>query len=172
MKREIRLYNVMFPIWMLFLFPQTWLVILPGNLLIDCAVLLLTLTALKRRDKRRLMKPLWWRLWWRGFAADALGTVWMILGERMFESLLLGLGSRPDQPGYYASLFDPLSHPAPAAWALVGVAIAAGCIYALDLAALRRAEALTERERRITALSMAVFTAPWTFLLPSSWIYF
>lgn len=172
MKREIRLYNVMFPIWLLCIFPQTWLIIVPGNLAADCLVLFLTLAALKRRDKRLLMAPLWWRFWWRGFAADLLGTVWMLVGEVAFEHLMLGLGSRPGQPGFYVSLFDPLSHPVSALWALAGVAVAAVCIYRLDLEALQcRAGPLTERERKIVALSMAVFTAPWTFLLPSSWLY-
>lgn len=173
MKRDIKLYNVMFPIWLLCVFPQSWLIIVPGNLIVDCLVLVLTLAALKRRDKRRLMDPLWWQFWWRGFAADALGTVWMFLGELSFEHLMLGLGRRPGQYGYYVNLFDPLSHPISALWALAGVAIAAVCIYRLDLAALRRhADPLTEREQKTVALSMAVFTAPWTFLLPSSWLYF
>ena len=38
MKREIRLYNVLLPIWILYFFPQLWIITLPGNLLIDCAV--------------------------------------------------------------------------------------------------------------------------------------
>lgn len=171
MRRDIRLYNVMFPIWLLCIFPQSWLIIVPGNLVIDCLVLFLTLAALKRRDKRRLMAPLWWRFWWRGFAADMLGTAWMLLGELSFEHLMLG--RRPEQPGFYVSLFDPLSHPISAVWALAGVAIATVCIYRLDLEALRRhSDPLTEREKKAVALSMAVFTAPWTFLLPSSWLYF
>ena len=40
-KKPVRLYNILLPIWLLWIFPQVWLVILPGNLLIDCAVLLL-----------------------------------------------------------------------------------------------------------------------------------
>ena len=52
MKREIRLYNVILPVWLLWLFPQVWLIVLPGNLLVDGVVLLLTLLALKRRDKK------------------------------------------------------------------------------------------------------------------------
>ena len=39
MKKEVRLYNVLLPVWLLWIFPQVWLVILPGNLLIDCLVL-------------------------------------------------------------------------------------------------------------------------------------
>ena len=43
MKRSVKLYNVLLPIWILYFFPQVWLITLPGNLLIDCLVLLLTL---------------------------------------------------------------------------------------------------------------------------------
>ena len=43
MKREVRLYNVIFPVWLMFLFPQIWLIALPGNLVIDVLVLAVTL---------------------------------------------------------------------------------------------------------------------------------
>ncbi len=38
-KREIRLYNMILPLWLLWIFPQVWLLLLPGNLLIDTEVL-------------------------------------------------------------------------------------------------------------------------------------
>ena len=47
MKKQVRLYNVLFPIWILWLFPQVLVLVIPGNLAIDCLVLLLTLLALK-----------------------------------------------------------------------------------------------------------------------------
>ena len=78
-KREIRLYNMILPLWLLWIFPQVWLILLPGNLLIDTEVLLCALLALRRPDKGRLMKRLWWRIWWRGFAADAAGVAWLLL---------------------------------------------------------------------------------------------
>ena len=46
MKRDVKLYNVLLPIWILYFFPQVWLITLPGNLLNDCAALLITLAAL------------------------------------------------------------------------------------------------------------------------------
>ena len=42
MKKTVRLYNVMFPVYMLFLlFPGVWLLSLPVNLTVDSLVLLL-----------------------------------------------------------------------------------------------------------------------------------
>ena len=34
MKRTVRLYNILLPIWLLWIFPQVWLIVLPGNLAI------------------------------------------------------------------------------------------------------------------------------------------
>ena len=46
-EKNIKLYNVIFPIWMLWLFPQTWLVVLPANFLVDLTVVALTMKCLK-----------------------------------------------------------------------------------------------------------------------------
>lgn len=48
---EVRLYNMILPVWLLWIFPQVWLVILPGNLLVDVLVVFFALLALKRTDK-------------------------------------------------------------------------------------------------------------------------
>ena len=90
MKREHRLYNVIFPIWILVLFPQVWLIVISGNLIIDCLVLFLSLLALRCRDKGTVMKALWWKFWLLGFVADGAGVLWMLLG--WFLCLPLGRG--------------------------------------------------------------------------------
>ena len=63
MKKEVRLYNVLLPVWLLWIFPQVWLVILPGNLLIDCLVLTGALFVLKHRNKWAVVRKLWWKFW-------------------------------------------------------------------------------------------------------------
>ena len=80
MKKEIRLYNVLFPIWLLLLFPQVLVFVIPGNLIIDCLVLFCALLALKHAQKGAVLKVLWWKFWLLGFAADAVGVLWMLLG--------------------------------------------------------------------------------------------
>lgn len=138
MKRGIRLYNMIFPVWMLWLFPPAWLVILPGNLLLDGLVLLLSLAALGCAEKRSRMRSLLLPFWLCGFLADFAGLVWMYLG--VFLSKLSG------------------------GWTLSAVALSGVCIYFLDRAVLKGELAPPpQREQRIIALSMAVATAPWTF---------
>lgn len=152
MKREIKLYNVIFPIWMLWTFPPAWLAVLPANLLFDGLALFLSLTALGRADKKSRMRSLLLPFWGCGFLADFVGTAWMYLG--LFISELSG-GWTP---------YLPLAHPAAFAWTLSAVAVSGVCIYFLDRAVLKGELApLPQREQRIIALSMAAVTAPWTF---------
>lgn len=83
MKKQTRVYNVILPVWLLVLFPQLLIFVIPGNLLVDCAVLSLTLLALKHTQKAAVMKRLWWKFWLLGFAADAVGVAWMFFGAML-----------------------------------------------------------------------------------------
>ncbi len=161
MRRETRLYNVILPIWMLLLFPQVWLIVIPGNLIVDMAVLLLALAALRHAGKGAVVKALWWKLWLLGFAADAVGVAWMFLGALLY----IPLGSLWESTvGHIAH--NAFAHPAAFLWTLAGVALAGACIYLFDRRAMRGCLLLTARERHVIALALAVVTAPWLFFIP------
>ena len=49
-KKSIKLYNVIFPIWLLWLIPMTWVIVLPANFLIDLLVVVLTMKYLKVKE--------------------------------------------------------------------------------------------------------------------------
>lgn len=163
MKKQVRLYNVILPIWILILFPQLLVFIIPGNLLVDCAVLFLALLALKHRQKRAVMKTLWWKFWLLGFAADGVGMVWMFLGAALFISA----GTGPVFESLRYLMHNPFGHPAAFLWTLAGVAAAGTCIYFFDRRAMRSCQLLTDREKRTVALAMAAVTAPWLFFVPT-----
>ena len=61
---------------------------------------------------------------------------------------------------------NPFHNPWAFLWTLAGVAVAGVCIYLFDKRNMRSCQALTERERRVIALSMAIVTAPWLFFIP------
>lgn len=177
MKKQTRLYNVIIlPIWLLLLFPQVLVIVIPGNLLVDCLVLLLTLCALKHLGKKDVMKKLWWKFWLLGFAADAVGLVWMALGLWTWLRAIIPLEIRTDSALYSFGVFwentvgnishNPFAHPAALVWTLLGITLAGVCIYFFDKRAMRSCEELTPREKRTIALTMAVVTAPWLFLIP------
>lgn len=162
MKKQTKLYNVLFPIWLLWLFPQVLVFVLPGNLVIDCLVLFLTLLCLKHAQKGAVVKQLWWKFWLLGFAADLIGTAWMYAGWFGMEVLdAKNLWTVP-----YISFLRPWLHPLTFLWTLAGIAIAGVCIYFFDKRAMKKCGLLTDKEKHVVALTMAIVTAPWLFFLP------
>lgn len=166
-KREVRLYNMIIPVWLLWmflpLFPWVLPVTLLGNLLIDTAVLFCALLFLKCKDKGRLLKRLWWRVWLRGFAADAIGVAWLLLALILYEA-----GGRDAFwiPWLVPVMYNPFAHPAAFLWTLAAVVLSGVCIYRFDRKAFQETPGLTPREAHIVALSLAIVTAPWTFFIP------
>ena len=53
-KNQTKLYNVIMPIWLLVIFPFTWIIILPLNYLIDTLVLRLTMKHLNIENRKEI----------------------------------------------------------------------------------------------------------------------
>jgi hypothetical protein len=160
--KQTRLYNVIFPIWMLFLFPQIWLIALPGNLLIDCLVVLFTLMALKHTQKKAVLKQIWWKIWLLGFAADFVGVAVLWPAVSLVSSV----------PDRIRDLIEPVMYncwksPVAFLWTAAAVALAGWSIYCFDKRAMESCALLTDRERHLIALSLAIITAPWMFFIPT-----
>lgn len=164
MKREVKLYNILLPIWILYFFPQVWFITLPGNLIIDCGVLLITLAVLKHTGKKAVLKQLRWKFWLLGFLADFMGALFLF-GFWYLSLLPDPVGSWVDQV-LSAAFLNPFRTLSGFLYTLSGVAIAGVCIYFFDKRAMRSCALLDERQRHIIALTMAIVTAPWTFLIP------
>ena len=164
-RRDKRLYNVILPLWLLLAVPPLVLLVIPANLAVDCLVLLLTLAWMKRGEKAAVLRRLWWKFWLLGFAADAVGAAWMFLG--VLPGIKLTWWS--DTVGRI--MYNAFSHPAALLWTLAGVVLAGVCIYFFDRRAMASCALLTARERHQIALSMAVFTAPWLFFVPTLWYF-
>ena len=80
---NVKLYNVLFPIWMLVLFPLTWLIVLPGNFIIDFTVVALTMRFLKLPDIIKTTKAVILRVWLMGFVADFIGESNILDGKML-----------------------------------------------------------------------------------------
>ena len=157
---SVKLCNVLFPIWILIFFPQVLAIVIPGNLIVDAAVLLLALAVLGCREKGAVIRKCWWKVWLLGFAADLIGAAWMVLGwfvTSWVPSLDSSLGK---------ILYNPFGHPAAFLWTAAGVAIAGWFIFLLDRRVFRSVPELTSRQSTRLALTFAIVTAPWLFFLP------
>ena len=144
----IKLYNVLFPFWMLILFPQMWAIILPGNFMIDSIVLIISMFALKMTEKKRFYKRHIFQIWGFGMLSDMIGAAYMFLLLWAFE---------------VGSMGDELYLTIPA------LIISAILIFVLNYFVTFRK---TDKALRLKlALTFAIVTAPYTFLIPSSWLY-
>lgn len=166
MKKEVRLYNLILPVWLIWLFPQLLIFVAPANLLVDGLVLTLTLMALKHQRKRAVVKALWGKFWIRGFLADFIGVL-LLLSGGFLSSFLPNVSWASDVDS--AIMYNPFLQPLAFLWVLAAVALAGVCIYFFDQRAMRECDLLTSREKHIIALTMAIATAPWLFFLPTYW---
>lgn len=146
--KNIKLYNVLFPFWMLLMFPQMWLIVLPGNFMIDSLVLVLSMVALKVVNKKDFYKRHILKIYGFGLLSDILGAAYMFLLVWAFEVGIMG-----DEPY--------LTVPA--------LMISAVLIFVFNYFITFRN---VDQKTRVTlSLVFAIVTAPYTFLVPSSWLY-
>ena len=145
--KQVRLYNVLFPLWMLMLFPVTWLIVLPGNFLIDSLVLIVALRVLKIDDRKTWYKRHILKVFGFGLLADVIGAAFLFL------MLVTEISSMGDEPW--------LTIPA--------MLLSAVLIFVFNyFVTFRKAE---KPIRLRLALIFAIVTAPYTFLVPSAWLY-
>ncbi len=148
MKKEVKLYNVLFPFWMLLLFPQLWLIVIPGNFIIDSIVLLVSMLLFKISDKKDFYKKNILKIFSFGMVSDIIGSAYMLI-------MMIGL--------QIGRMGDELYLTLPA------LIISAICIFILNYFITFRN--LSKGMRFKLALIFAIITAPYTFLVPSSWLY-
>lgn len=147
-KADIKLYNVLFPFWMLLLFPQAWLIVLPGNFIVDSLVLLISMFVLKISYKKQWYKRYILKIFGFGMLSDVVGAVYMLILITVFE-----VGRMGDE--FY------LTFPA--------LFISAALIFVFNyFITFKKTNKLL---RLKMSLIFAIVTAPYTFLIPSSWLY-
>jgi len=147
---EIRFYNVLFPIWLLLLMPTAWVAVLPVNFIVDSLVLIIAAKKMGLWQKGMYKKHIL-KVWIFGFISDIIGAGAILGAMYLLES------------NYYIQ-GDELFLTLPA------MILAAVFIFILNYRI--SFSDLERRERFKLALTLAIITAPYTFLIPISWIYY
>lgn len=161
MKGNVKLYNMIFPIWMLLILPVSWLVALPANFVIDLAVIVLTLKYLKAENMKEAAKKSIFKVWMIGFVSDFIGGLFMFLAttNEWLRQRFEGVAYNPfeDIPSFL--------------WTVMCMAIASVCIYFFNYKISFKATSLDDAQKRKLSLSLAICTSPYLFLLPTNWFY-
>ena len=140
----MKLYNVFFPIWLIFLIPTIWLIAIPLNFIIDSIILFISMKVFKIEDKKNFYLKHIFFIFLFGFLSDMLGAL-MLLTITVISSNISGLEL----------------------WlALIGVVVAYFFIFFFNYSFTFRK--IEEEQRRKLSLIFALFTAPIAFLIPTS----
>ena len=150
-KNGIKLYNVIFPFWMLILFPYFWLLVFPANFIIDSLVLIVSMFALKMQEKKVYYKKHILKIFSFGMISDIIGALYLLGMLYLFSFLEIDV------------MPDDLRLTVPA------LLISSALIFVLNyFVTFRRSE---RNERFKMSIIFATVTAPYTFLIPISWMY-
>lgn len=181
--KDVKLYNMILPPFMLFAFlPIFWLIALVGNFIIDSAVLLIISLVIYKSLNGKLYRKAILKVWLLGFAADFVGVLYLIIVSLCFSAILfhqndgdiinqndlgsqilLGINSAMNH-SHFDSVWGVL-------FILSGILISAVTIFIFDYFISFRNVGFSKKQRLWSALSFAFFTAPYAFLLPKEFFY-
>lgn len=157
-RKSYRLNNVMFPVYMLFLLlPQVWAIVLPFNFAFDSLVLVLAVRHYRYGAAKEIWKKSILRVWGFGFLADLLGAAFI-------TALVFAMEAWFGVNVFFNSGTEMVM-------VLPGVLLAGWLIYVFDKKWAFGKTALDAAQRRKLALALAIFTAPYTMLIPTRLLY-
>jgi len=167
--KEVKLYNIIFPIWMLIFFPPIIFISLAGNFIIDSLVILVCIylfkLAVDSKEVKIIYKKSIIKVWLFGFLADIIGAIILFILGIMGE--YLGLSYEFTS----AVNFDPFSNPLAVATIVFAMLVSALFIFLFNYKITFK-ELIADNSTRLkVALTVAIVTMPWTFLLPTKWFY-
>ncbi len=145
--KSTQLYSVSFPLWMITLFPEMWLIVLPLSFVIDSLVLIIGIHILKIKNKALIYQKCILKVFFWGFLADAIGS------GLTWTALRLGISLNED------SLYT----------AILALIIASVLIFIFNY--FFSFKKLSKQNRFKLALTFAIVTAPYMFLIPATTIH-
>ncbi len=168
-----RLNSLIFPthVWYFFISPGFNLLMAVGNFLIDSLIVIVISSILfKKIDKSFYGKTIW-KVWSLGLASSAIGLLYLHESEYIGYFLIDILNPSQDSLLYkilygmsefYHCIEPDIFHMINIG---MGVVIAAIAIFLFNYLISFKNTDLTKKQKAIMSLSLAIFTAPYTFFI-------
>ena len=172
-KRTI-LYNLFFPVWILVWLPSfLWLIIIPLNYLLDRVIF--TINARKQNSglTKEFFRKHTWKLFLLGFVADFAGSILLLIPLLIRPSEETAMNYNETIFGKFmnALQFNAFENPLALLYTLFAIAVAGLLIYNFDRLVIQKTGEFTREQARKIALFMAIFTAPYLYLIPAGLFY-
>lgn len=156
----IKLYNMIFPFWLLLYILPILMYGIPliGNLIIDFLVVYIMFRILKVKAGKRPMAWTVFRIWMFGFVSDLIAAL-----------ICVHISNKTDLS--YALCYDPYTDYR-AIFVLAGmILLGAILIFVFNWFFSFRNLSITKVQKRKVCFALAIITAPWLFLVPTSWFF-
>lgn len=175
MKKDVKLYNMILPPFMLFFFvPTLWIVSALGNFIIDSIVLLIISIFIYKKFTWQLYKKSIIHVFLFGFLSDFLGVLYLMAisigsgaeyyeGNDIGKQILSGIYLATNH-SCYDSVYGVL-------FIVSGILFSSIFIFAFNYRVSFNNKGLSKKQKIIASLTMAIVTAPYTFLLPKELFY-
>lgn len=163
---NIKLYNLIFPIWILIFFPPVIFITLGGNFIIDSIVLVICYYVFKLNNSGINLKTFYKKsilfVWIYGFLADFIGALLLFTTQGIGFSYELSA----------AILYDPFSNPFAVMIIVISMMVSGFFVFLFNVKFSFKNQIIDKKLKFKVALTIAIITIPWTFLLPTKWFYY
>ena len=163
---DVKAYNLIFPIWMFLFFPPVVFIALFGNFIIDSLVLIgcyywfKCASSLTPFYRAHILK-----VWIFGFLADIIGAAILLL--IYISETFIGFPYELVMAISYNPFLDPLAF----VIVLFAILVSGLFIFLFNYHFTFKKTIEDKRKRAKVALTIAVLTLPWTFLIPMDWAF-
>ncbi len=172
-QKNIKLYNIIFPIWFIIIFPLTWPIIIFLNLGIDSLIIYFSMKKYKIDDINTIYCKTIVKIVCFGFLADVIGGVVMAIPEIFFMAIPEFFYTYyPEFIEFrWAVTYNPFENIKSLVWVLMSMMISSVLIYILNYKWTFKYIEIDNIIKKKLSLILAITTTPILFLLPTNWFF-
>ena len=160
---NIKLYNFIFPLWMLLILPKLWIKALPAVFILNTLVFFVVIKCLKEKDIFKCYKKNILKLWLFNFIGIIAGSIILVLLQ------LLPTSNDFISKFVTALVYNPFNNLFAIIVTLFVILISAFMTYKLNIKITFKDTNIINKKK--FAILIAIFTAPYLFFYPAEKIY-
>lgn len=156
-----KLYNLIFPMYMLWVMPPVIFISAILNFIIDSIVVVITKRFLKIENVFSKYKKIILKVWFFGFLSDFIGALFLFGVSGLFENLNI--------PIKYNIDYNPFGNIYALIITFLGILVSGILIFIFNKKISFKNIDITERQKFVLSLVLSIVTSPYLFLLPVTW---
>ncbi len=154
--KDVKLYNMIFPIWGMLLFPPLWVITVPFNFVIDSLVFIIAMNKFNINNKGKVYQSSILKIVFFGYLSDVIAALFIIGILMLFEDRFDIL---------HKLHYEPATHPITFCIMAIVIALAGVLIYFFNNKFSFNKAELNDIEKHKLSLALAIFTAPYIFMM-------